>query len=144
MSLCIIKGDLFSILSNKAENETALAHCVSQDLCMGAGIAVIFKKKFGRVSELKSQNGKVCDIINLKVDNRHVFYLITKELYYHKPTYQSLENCLLKLYLDCKSMNINKIAMPKIGCGLDLLAWPKVENILNKIFIDIQIIIYDL
>ncbi|VDI08671.1 Hypothetical predicted protein, partial [Mytilus galloprovincialis] len=62
------KGDLFD-----CPETDALAHCVSEDLRMGKGIAVLFKKKFGGVGELISQ-GKtitVCskhllnDIINL-------------------------------------------------------------------------------
>ena len=43
-------GDLFS-----CDSESSLAHCVSADLHMGKGIAVLFKKKFGRVPELKKQ-----------------------------------------------------------------------------------------
>ena len=43
-------GDLFS-----CDPESSLAHCVSADLHMGKGIAVLFKKKFGCVSELKRQ-----------------------------------------------------------------------------------------
>ena len=30
-------------------------HCVSEDLRMGKGIAVLFKKKFGGVEELQAQ-----------------------------------------------------------------------------------------
>lgn len=43
-------GNLFSVSDN-----VSLAHCVSVDLCMGKGIAVEFKKRFGRVDELKKQ-----------------------------------------------------------------------------------------
>lgn len=43
-------GDLFSC----PESES-LAHCISADARMGKGIAVIFKKKFGGVDEIKSQ-----------------------------------------------------------------------------------------
>uniref|UniRef100_A0A3B3W0V5 Macro domain-containing protein n=1 Tax=Poecilia latipinna TaxID=48699 RepID=A0A3B3W0V5_9TELE len=52
--MCKIKyatGDLFS-----APNQESLAHCVSEDLRMGKGIAVLFKKNFGRVTELKEQS----------------------------------------------------------------------------------------
>ena len=44
-------GDLFS-----SPDTDSLAHCVSQDLGMGKGIAVLFKKTFGGVEELKSQS----------------------------------------------------------------------------------------
>ena len=48
--LCEKRGDLFSC----SENES-LAHCISADARMGKGIAVIFKKKFGGVDDIKSQ-----------------------------------------------------------------------------------------
>ncbi|NXY92304.1 OARD1 deacetylase, partial [Alcedo cyanopectus] len=45
-----VKGDLFS-----CPPSDALAHCISEDCRMGAGIAVLFKKKFGGVQELLDQ-----------------------------------------------------------------------------------------
>lgn len=45
-----MRGDLFS-----SPPTASLAHCVSEDLAMGKGIAVLFKDKFKRVGELKSQ-----------------------------------------------------------------------------------------
>ena len=50
-----MKGDLF-----RCPPENCLAHCVSQDMGMGKGIAKIFKLKFDGVGELLSQ-GKVTD-----------------------------------------------------------------------------------
>ena len=49
-----VKGDLFSCPST-----SSLAHCVSEDMAMGKGVAVLFKKEFGGVGELKAQ-GIVC------------------------------------------------------------------------------------
>lgn len=45
-----VKGDLFT----KSGAEDALAHCVSKDLNMGKGIATEFKRRFGKVAELKA------------------------------------------------------------------------------------------
>ena len=45
-----VYGDLFGC----AETDS-LAHCVSKDMRMGKGIAVLFKKKFGGMDELKKQ-----------------------------------------------------------------------------------------
>lgn len=45
-----VKGDLFS-----CPESSSLAHCVSADLAMGKGVAVLFKRKFGGVAELKAQ-----------------------------------------------------------------------------------------
>ena len=49
-------GDLFTCSGRGA----SLAHCISQDLHMGKGIAAIFKKKFGGVGQLKAQSVYVC------------------------------------------------------------------------------------
>lgn len=46
----VIFGDLFM-----SPLTSSLAHCVSEDLHMGKGIATIFKKTFKRVEQLKSQ-----------------------------------------------------------------------------------------
>lgn len=45
-----VKGDLFT-----SPGTDSLAHCISEDCHMGAGIAAIFKKKFGGVQELLNQ-----------------------------------------------------------------------------------------
>ena len=45
-----VKGDLFS-----CPDDESLAHCISADIRMGKGIAVIFKNKFGGIEELKKQ-----------------------------------------------------------------------------------------
>lgn len=46
-----VPGDLFS-----CPEDESLAHCISEDCCMGKGIAVMFKKKFNGVEELKQQS----------------------------------------------------------------------------------------
>ena len=48
-SLTTVKGDLFTCASN-----ASMAHCVSRDLAMSKGIAVLFKKKFGQIDYLLS------------------------------------------------------------------------------------------
>ena len=45
-----VRGDLFSCPAT-----ASLAHCVSEDMAMGKGIATVFKKRFGGVRELKEQ-----------------------------------------------------------------------------------------
>ena len=65
-------GDLFS-----SPSEASLAHCVSEDLRMGKGIATIFKRKFGGVRELSSQGEKVGGCAVLKRNQRYVFYLVS-------------------------------------------------------------------
>lgn len=54
-----IKGDLFSV-----DDGVALAHCVSSDMSMGKGIAVLFRDKFKNVDYLKKQSIKYTLWIN--------------------------------------------------------------------------------
>ncbi len=131
-NLTEIKGDLF-------DAKECLCHCVSADFYMGKGIAVEFKKRFGYVQELLSQKKGVGDIAVLTVESRTIFYLVTKEKYYLKPTYESLTNCLRELAEECIRLDIKKISMPKIGCGLDNLNWQKVKKIIQKELCDIGI-----
>jgi hypothetical protein len=44
------QGDLFGCVPH-----VSLAHCVSADMAMGKGVAVLFKKTFGGVDDLKRQ-----------------------------------------------------------------------------------------
>jgi len=130
-----IKGDLFT-------SPDSLAHCVSKDLKMGAGIAVIFKKKFGQVEELMSQNPQVGGLVLLKEEDRTIFYLVTKEKYWYKPTYKSLESSLVALNKELEKRNINKLSIPRIGCGLDGLNWEKVKIIIQKTLPKIEVTSY--
>jgi hypothetical protein len=55
---------------------------------------VLFKNKFGRVNELKQQRQDVGGVAYLQTDGklcRNVYYLITKQNYWEKPTYAYAE-----------------------------------------------------
>jgi hypothetical protein len=56
-----IEGDLF-----EATEDFALGHCVSEDLKMSQGIALEFRKRFGKVDTLISQNKKITEIASIK------------------------------------------------------------------------------
>lgn len=130
------KGDLFS-----CDECDSLAHCVSKDLRMGKGIATLFKQKFQGLSELKLQAKDVGDVAVLQRGRRFVYYLITKQRYFDKPTYQTLEQSLQAMKAHCVTNNVKSLSMPRIGCGLDKLQWPQVEEVLNKVFRDTGIVI---
>jgi len=112
-----------------------LAHCVSYDFALGAGIAKEFEARFGLRSKLKkcSCYGRYAILID------HVFNLVTKDCYWHKPTYFALRQALEDMKRQCASLNIKKIAMPKIGCGLDRLSWSQVSKIIQEVFDDTDI-----
>lgn len=146
-----IKGDIF-----KRKN-CYYAHCISRDSALGAGIAVEFNKRYNMSKTLKEMGKEYPETLKqkcIRVDN--VFNLITKDKYWEKPTYDSLREALLemketiegKLYCNeyykviddrLVDKNINKLVMPKIGCGLDKLSWDKVESMIKEIFEDLNI-----
>lgn len=146
MNYTVEKRDLFTLTDTHY-----LAHCISSDFGMGAGIAVQFNKRFNMREKLLLDfpNGWIDDkghgYIGVIVED-NVFNLVTKEKYWHKPTYSTITRSLVDMRDYCELHDINKIAMPKIGCGLDRLQWNKVENIIKDIFkeTDIEILVCEL
>ena len=126
-----------------------LAHCISGDYTLGAGIAKQFVDVYNMRFKLHKkypipEGEKFANLEKaLLVDN--VFNLVTKARVYHKPTYDSLVEALVDMRNQCEELNITKLAMPKIGCGLDKLEWWIVEEIIEDVFedSDIDILICD-
>uniref|UniRef100_A0A3B3I246 O-acyl-ADP-ribose deacylase 1 n=1 Tax=Oryzias latipes TaxID=8090 RepID=A0A3B3I246_ORYLA len=139
--LAYVSGDLFSCPA-----EEALAHCISEDCRMGAGIAVTFKKRFGGVPELKEQKKGSGQCAVLRKNGRFIYYLITKKRFNQKPTYDCLRRSLEDMKSHCVTNGVTRISMPRIGCGLDRLRWPKVSEILEEVFnhTNVSITIYSL
>ena len=125
-------GDLFS-----CDESASLAHCVSECLAMGKGIAILFKKKFGRVADLKAQHGvigKGALLPRPNEENAFVYYLITKARYFNKPTLGSVQQSCEWMRNHAVAHNVRCIALPRIGCGLDGLRWPDVKTVLVSVF----------
>lgn len=117
-----------------------LAHCISGDYSLGAGIAAQFVDVYNMRYKLHRNypipdGEKFANVGEaLLVDN--VFNLVTKDRVYHKPTYDTLIETLEDMKEQCENLDIDKIAMPRIGCGLDGLSWDTVEGIIKKVFED--------
>jgi O-acetyl-ADP-ribose deacetylase (regulator of RNase III) len=137
-------GDLFS-----CSESASLAHCVSECLAMGKGIAVHFKKRFGRVAELKAQKGVIgggAILPRPKQGSAFVYYLVTKARYFHKPTLAAVRQSCEWMRAHAVAHGVRCIALPRIGCGLDGLQWPDVKAVLVEVFgeTDIHIAVYSL
>ena len=131
----ILIGDVF-----KSPNpDVSLAHCISCDLKMGAGIAKKFRDKFGRIQELLDQKVNIGEIAILIVESKFIYNLVTKNRYFDKPTYESLRQCLVAMKEHAVKNQVKNIAMPKIGCGLDRLEWNTVSNLIMNVFLDTPI-----
>jgi len=134
------KRNLFDV-----DPKYAFAHCISLDCAMGAGIAVDFQKRFNlrNVVKIRSNEyiGECVTFARFKDNGEReiVFNLMTKKLYWHKPTYDSLKATLISMKEEIKRLDIKYLAMPKIGCGLDRLQWGKVREIIQEVFEDTDI-----
>ena len=117
-----------------------LAHCISGDYSLGAGIAAQFVDVYNMRYKLHRNypipdGEKFANVGEaLLIDN--VFNLVIKDRVYHKPTYDTLIETLEDMKEQCENLDINKIAMPRIGCGLDGLSWDTVEKIIKEVFED--------
>ena len=115
-----------------------LAHCISGDYALGAGIALSFVENYNMRYKLHSQypiapGEKFANVGKaLLVDN--VFNLVTKPRCYQKPTYDDLFKALVDMKEQCEEWDIDKVAIPYIGCGLDRLEWDRVKELIDDVF----------
>lgn len=123
-----------------------LAHCISADFALGAGIAKTFDEVYNmRLKLYRDYDGYVYEGGDaLIVDN--VFNLVTKPRCYHKPTYDAVREALEMMRSIMELSAITKLAMPKIASGLDRLDWDAVYEIICEVFedTDIEILICEL
>ena len=135
MEYRLIQDDVFN------HKDCYYAHCISRDYALGAGIAVEFDKRYDMRNRLLKLAEEKPETLNEKcIEVENVFNLITKEKYWQKPSYKSLEESLLEMKEKLsKNKNIKKLVIPKIGCGLDRLSWDKVEPMVQEIFKDLDI-----
>lgn len=133
--------DLFNV-----SEEYYLAQCISSDFAMGAGIAIQFNKHFNIKNKLVNTYGNYISAWDSGFEETipcikegRVFNLITKRNYWNKPTYVSMENALIALKCLCLNNGVSKIAIPKLGCGIDKLNWLLVKKQIFYIFEDTDI-----
>ena len=141
MTITTVNKDLFTMAQGYY-----LAHCISADFALGAGIAKTFDsvynmrfKLFRNYDNYEFHGGDA-----LLIDN--VFNLVTKQKCWHKPTYESLEESLEMMKEQLDFLGATKLAMPKIASGLDRLNWSQVYDIICEVFddMDIEIVICEL
>lgn len=141
MNMTVENKDLFTVPQGYY-----LAHCISADFALGAGIAKTFDKVYNmRFKLFRDYDGYEYEGGDaLLVDN--VFNLVTKSKCYHKPTYESLRESLEVMKRIMEVSAITKLAMPKIAAGLDRLEWSKVYDIICEVFedTDVEILVCEL
>ncbi|KAJ8957953.1 hypothetical protein NQ318_001952 [Aromia moschata] len=93
---------------------------------------------FGQLEELRRQRPEVGRVLQITAaeqeKERSVFYLVTKQLSHHKPTYQTVWDTLVELRVVLLSQSISSLAIPKIASGLDGLDWRVIRSMLEVLF----------
>jgi O-acetyl-ADP-ribose deacetylase (regulator of RNase III) len=117
-----------------------LAHCISAELVLGAGIAVEFEKRYDMSKKLTNYCEKMYDAVKPEsgvcIPVGNVYNLITKTKHWHKPTYDSFRDALEDMRDTAEFDGVTQIGMPRIGCGLDRLDWDVVKDIIQEVFED--------
>ncbi|MCC8069507.1 MAG: macro domain-containing protein [Ruminococcus sp.] len=125
--------DIFAV-----PKEYYIAHSISGDYSLGAGIAKKINKEYAMSYKLNAfypnKKDKNCALL---IDN--VFNLVTKKTLYDRPTYDTLRNALKDMRKQCLKLGIKKIAMPHISCGMDGLSWKSVKPLIYEVFQDTDI-----
>ena len=75
----------------------SIAHCISADFKLGAGLAKQIKEKFPSYFPTKKEYKQQVLHAQYLGHDKFVFLLIVKPRYFHKPTYHSLRKALLTL-----------------------------------------------
>jgi len=129
------RGNLFSV-----EDESPIfAHCVSSDGKMGAGIAQEFVNRYGSDLRTSVEEFEIGDAAPYKKGNVKIYNLITKENYWEKPTYKSIQLSLKSLKNRLIENGEKKVYMPRIASGLDGKDWKKVKGKIKDVFNDSNI-----
>ncbi|XP_018569525.1 putative uncharacterized protein DDB_G0282133 isoform X2 [Anoplophora glabripennis] len=133
-----IQQDLFEM-----PKDYSLGHCVAEDMRMGSGIAVTFKREFKQMECLLDQRQKQGGLAVLedegKEGTRYIYYLITKRESTGKPTYEKFWSSLQKMRNHIRENDVKKLAIPRLGCGLDRLEWDRVKHMIEFLFRDVDV-----
>lgn len=135
-----VHRDLF-----KTDPSWVVAHCISADAALGAGIAKQFRNRFPKLAYAVAQaNPHVPDCVRYETPNWCVVYnLVTKRKYWQKPTRPDLFASLDRLVVQMRAHGETKLAIPLIGAGLDRLSWPPTAKYLQQLAdqFDLEIVV---
>ncbi len=129
MKYQVVNGDLMT-----APRGNVLVHCISEDCVFESGIARAIDSAYNMCEKIYDYYPDDLIEVGSALLVEDVLNLVTKSRYYDKPTYATLEKCLREMRTVLYEFHIQKIAMPKIGCGFDGLNWERVEEIIKDIF----------
>lgn len=119
-----------------------IMHAISADLNLGAGIAKEIDQRYNMEARLSDY---VKDILGTApevgscIPVGNVLNLVVKGKAFRKPSYDDIGMALEEARDWAEENHVDRIAMPKIGCGRDCLDWNTVKEIIDDIFDDSDI-----
>ena len=110
--------------SNILDSTESIAHCVSADFQMKRGLAsaIAYRypelRQFGFNAKNSLPSGSLVSYFDKK-NQRYIHNLVTKQRFFHKPTYETLQLSLMALRQHLERHNIRALSIPRLGSGLD-------------------------
>lgn len=129
--ITVIEGNMKDMISQfHGDSKTAFSHCVSSDFGaeknMSAGVAVIFRKVFGRPTTTDIITNHLAYQDSLK--NAKVYSLITKLQYFQKPTKKDYNTAFSDLTKDFKKRGFSHLVCSPMGCMRDQISIDHFAN----------------
>ena len=143
--------DLFGVNDFESGEPYCLAHCVSADFGMFGGIVIEFNRRWDMKNRLLQKYGNQKKnfmkigpaVFPEEVENYGhvtvVYNLATKPTVDSRPTYGDLNTTLKLMKSHMLVSGHSKLAIPKIGCGIDGLDWRIVSEDIQEVFKDTDI-----
>lgn len=121
----VLDMDMLEVINELQDNSSvAFAHSISGDFGnqrqMSAGVAVVFRNKFGRPDRSDCLN----DFLALQSleGQAAVYSLVTKPKYSSKPSAQNYDNAFHQLITDFKDRCFQKLVCSPMGCVNDRIS----------------------
>jgi O-acetyl-ADP-ribose deacetylase (regulator of RNase III) len=133
MSVTHTIGDLIQ------SDEEFIAHGCNTKGAMGAGIARVIARQYPEVERVYSAHCRTRDFVvgsclPVRVDDRTVFNLGTQEFPGADASYWGIMLSFGNLFEHCRAHGIERVAIPRIGCGIGGLDWNAVEWVITGVY----------
>ena len=130
----------YSEIQGNVQSTDSLAHFISADFKLGAGIARSIKRCFpAKYPDKEAIASEVFWPQWIHESQRFVHHIITKVRFFHEPTYKALRLALEAMKGHAESKNVLRNSMSQIGYGLDKLDWSKVQTLIQEAFLPTNI-----
>lgn len=114
-------------------NKYPIVHCISRCKKMSAWFAKTLCNEYPDLRKMDYDKVGTCHRFKTK-SGRVILNLITKNVFYEKPSIKNIKSSLNSLKETIIRHNYHAICMPKICSGKDRHDWLEIENIIKDVF----------